>query len=225
MLKLIKNFTNNTFLPNYELKRSISTYSGEVFGKVLDFGCGSKPYKHLFDGCDSYIGLDTQNSGHNHQKSKVDVYFDGVKIPFPDDTFDAVVSFQVLEHLADSKFMLSEIHRVLKKSGRLLITAPLIWPEHEVPFDFNRWTSYGLSNLLVESGFTIADQGKIGSPYTVIASLILDSAGSGGSLLGKLFSRVVAFILNLLGLIVLYCGAGKSMDRKLYLDNIVLAKK
>jgi SAM-dependent methyltransferase len=225
MLKVIKNFTNVTFLPNYELRQSISSYSDEFFGSVLDFGCGTKPYEHLFYRCDGYTGLDTRNSGHNHQKSKVDIYFDGFKIPFPDETFDAVVSFQVLEHVPDSKLMLSEIHRVLKKSGKLLITAPLIWSEHEVPFDFNRWTSYGISKLLMESGFTIVRQDKVGSVFTVIPSLILDSIGSGRGFLGKLFSRIAALFINMLGLITLCCGAGKLIDRKIYLDNIVLAKK
>jgi SAM-dependent methyltransferase len=225
MLKVIKNFTNITFLPNYELRQSISSYSDGVSGSILDFGCGTKPYENLFHRCESYTGLDTRNSGHNHQKSQVDVYFDGFKIPFPDETFDAVVSFQVLEHVPDSKLMLSEIHRVLKKSGKILITAPLIWSEHEVPFDFNRWTSYGISKLLLASGFTIVRQGKVGSVFTLIPSLILDSIGGGRGVLGKLFSRIAALFFNMFGLIALHCGAAKSKDRKTYLDNIVLAKK
>jgi len=225
MLNTIKNFTNITFLPNYELRQSIHSYSDEVSGRVLDFGCGTKPYEYLFYRCDSYTGLDTRNSGHNHKKSKVDVYFDGLKIPFPDETFDVVVSFQVLEHVPDPKLMLREIHRVLKKSGKLLITAPLIWSEHEIPFDFSRWTSYGISKLLVESGFTIAHQGKIGSVYTVIPSLILGSIGSGRGFFGKVLSRIIALLFNMAFLPGLLCGLGKSPDRLIYLDNIVLAKK
>jgi len=50
-------------------------------GKLLDFGCGRKPYKHLFS-FDEYIGLDIVESGHNHEDEEIDVYYDGTKIPF-----------------------------------------------------------------------------------------------------------------------------------------------
>lgn len=225
MLNFIKNFIHITFLPNYELRRYISSYSNKVSGSVLDIGCGAKPYEYLFNSCESYTGLDTRNSGHNHQKSMVDVFYDGLKIPFPDESFDTVVSFQVLEHVPDSKFMLSEIHRVLKKSGQLLITAPLIWPEHEIPYDFNRWTSYGLSKLLIESGFTITHQDKIGSAHTVIPSLLLNSIGSGRGFFGKALCRMIAILFNATVLVWLLCGVGRNPDRTIYLDNIVLAKK
>jgi SAM-dependent methyltransferase len=225
MLKAIKKITSFTFLPNYELRQTISTYSDDLTGSILDFGCGTKPYEYLFHHCDKYIGLDTRNSGHNHQKSRADIFFDGFKIPFPDETFDAVVSFQVLEHVSDSKFALDEMYRVLKKTGKLLITAPLIWPEHEVPYDFKRWTSYGISKKLSECGFIIVRQDKVGSAITVISSLFLDAIGSGRGFFGKALSRIVALLLNLIVLAGLYCGVGRAPNRTIYLDNIVLAKK
>ena len=100
---------------------------------VLDFGCGSKPYESLFKNANSYIGIDLEASGHSHQDSKVDVFYDGKTIPFPDEHFDAVVCFEVLEHVFNIKEIIQELNRVLKPNGKLLISVPFAWDEHEVP--------------------------------------------------------------------------------------------
>ncbi|MEI6900342.1 MAG: class I SAM-dependent methyltransferase, partial [Bacteroidota bacterium] len=50
--------------------------------------------------------------------------YGGSKMPFDDNSFDAVISFQVIEHIVEDRNYLSEIHRVLKTGGTLIITTP-----------------------------------------------------------------------------------------------------
>ncbi|MEJ7767038.1 MAG: class I SAM-dependent methyltransferase [Chitinophagaceae bacterium] len=93
------------FNPFYFIRKSlfitISDMSRHLKGKLLDFGCGRKPYENLFAGCE-YIGVDVEESGHNHKSSKVDIFYDGKRLPFEDETFDSIFCTEVLENLFDA---------------------------------------------------------------------------------------------------------------------------
>ena len=73
------------------LKRLAPSFSG----RLLDFGCGSKPYKDLFVNVSEYIGLDYENPGHSHENEVIDVYYNGKEMPFPSEHFDCLLSTQV----------------------------------------------------------------------------------------------------------------------------------
>jgi SAM-dependent methyltransferase len=145
---LLSLFTNPHFIIRRALWKQISKQSKEINGFILDFGCGAKPYLDAFKNSTDYIGLDIKESGHSHINSKVDVYYDGFTIPFPDNYFDNVVSFEVFEHVPNPEAMLKELNRVLKPKGTLLVTTPFFYPEHEMPFDFQRFTEPGMKRLL-----------------------------------------------------------------------------
>ncbi|HNP98786.1 MAG TPA: class I SAM-dependent methyltransferase, partial [Bacteroidia bacterium] len=121
-------------------------------GHMLDFGCGRKPYKNLFS-VDRYTGVDIEVSGHSHELSEVDVYYDGKVLPFPDNTFDSFFCSEVVEHIFNLDSILAEIKRVLKPGAKGLLTVPFAWPEHEVPYDFGRYTSFALPLILKKHGF------------------------------------------------------------------------
>src|SRR5689334_12356494 len=95
-------------------------------GRLLDFGCGNKPYEHLFK-VESYTGIDIENVAHDHRNENVDVFYDGKHIPFDDNSFDSVFATEVFEHVFNLDEILVEINRVLKKHGKLLITLPFVW--------------------------------------------------------------------------------------------------
>jgi SAM-dependent methyltransferase len=76
------------------------------------------------------------------------------RLPLDDASAGTVVSFQVMEHLAEPRTFLQECHRLLRPEGRLHLTVPFMWRVHEAPHDFYRYTPYGLEHLLAKAGFT-----------------------------------------------------------------------
>ncbi|MBX9721789.1 MAG: class I SAM-dependent methyltransferase [Candidatus Obscuribacterales bacterium] len=145
--------TNAAYFIRRGLYKTISVIAPTFDGIILDFGCGSKPYRSLFTNVISYIGVDIMASGHDHSTSQVDVYYDGKIIPFADSTFDGVVSFEVFEHIFNLEDTINEIKRVLKNDGQIMITMPFAWFEHEQPYDFARYTSFAATHILKKNGF------------------------------------------------------------------------
>ena len=92
-------------------------------GKLLDMGCGSKPYELIFsDVVDKYVGIDLPPSkSTSKSENRADVYGSVLDLPFESESFDTVLSTQVLEHVPEPKRMLEEAYRVLKKGGYLNI--------------------------------------------------------------------------------------------------------
>ena len=107
---------------------------------MIDIGCGNKPYKNLFKHCKSYIGLEIESEN----KNSADFTYDGKNFPFEDETFDSAVCSEVLEHVFEPNQFLKEVNRVLKKNGLIILTLPFFWDEHEQPYDYARYTSFGL---------------------------------------------------------------------------------
>lgn len=107
-------------------------------GLTLDLGCGGAPYKKYFPnriGCDVKPGLE------------VDVVGDAHKLPFEDEKFDNILCTEVLEHLHSPHIAISEMKRVLKRGGKLILTTRFIFPLHDIPQDYYRYTKYGLKYL------------------------------------------------------------------------------
>lgn len=155
------------------LFKSISQLAPTLTGDILDFGCGSKPYESLFTHAKSYSGVDIEGAGHDHKHSKIDFFYDGKKLPFSDAEFDAVLCFEVLEHVFNPEDILPEIHRVLKSNGKLLLSVPFAWDEHEVPYDFARYTSYGISSILQKNNFEIVLLTKTTTYFLAISQMFI----------------------------------------------------
>ena len=166
-------FYNPFYFIRRGLYRAIKSYAGAMQGSVMDFGCGSKPYRTLFTACDEYVGVDVEISGHSHRNESIDIFYDGKKLPLPSARFDHVFSSEVFEHVFNLPEILPELHRVLKENGTLFITCPFVWPEHERPYDFARYTSFGIQHLLRSHGFEIVEQSKTGNLIEVLAQQII----------------------------------------------------
>ena len=151
--KSILSESHNWLLYHYYIK-NIEKNLRYFRGTLLDVGCGKKPYKDLFaTRVSNYVGLEYVKTIHGFQN--VDVVGDSMDLPFKDNSFDNAVSFQVLEHVREPLQFLDEVFRVIKPSGFLLLTTPFMWGEHEAPFDYFRYTRYGLTYLAEKAGFEI----------------------------------------------------------------------
>jgi SAM-dependent methyltransferase len=202
--------------------------SPELHGRLMDFGCGSKPYKTLFHNTE-YIGVDFEGEGHSHAQESIDVYYDGKTIPFPDAHFDSIFSSEVFEHIFNLPDIIKELNRVLKIEGRILVTCPFSICEHEVPIDYARYTSFALRHLLESHGFEIVSQIKTGSYITTLAqhfNLYWDQCIMKFirriPILRSIVRLTVYPLINTISLLLIKILPD---SKDLYLNNIVLARK
>lgn len=122
--------------------------------RVLDAGAGDCRYAPIFAHT-KYFALDFAQV--NKPYGSLDVIADLAAIPLVDASFDAIVCTQVLEHVPCPHVVLAEFYRLLRPGGTLWITAPLYYEEHEVPFDYYRYTQYGLRFLCEKAGFIVEE--------------------------------------------------------------------
>ena len=135
------------------LSEVIPLYAGK---RVLDIGCGDKPYESLFPSyVINYIGLDHAESQHTLRS--VDIIADAYNTTAYDASFDTILSTSVLEHLERPQDAIFEMHRVLKPGGHVILTCPLFWHIHEEPRDFFRYTEYGLRFMFERANFEIVE--------------------------------------------------------------------
>ena len=136
----------------------IARFASLIHGNVLDLGCGDKPYASLF-----YLTEKSRYIGIDIIKGQSDVIASGEYLPFQDEVFDSAVCLQTLEHVREPKALLNEAYRVLKPGGVLLLTTPFMWGVHSEPYDYFRYTPYGIEYLAKQAGFiaerVIADTG------------------------------------------------------------------
>jgi SAM-dependent methyltransferase len=141
--------SSRIYLERWVRRAAESTPSG---ASVLDAGAGDAPYRHLW----RHVDYRTADFGKlDKPYSELDFVCDLSSIPVPDASFDTVLSTQVLEHLPDPRKVLVEFARVLKPGGQLWLSAPLFYEEHEVPFDFHRYTQFGLREHIEQAGLVV----------------------------------------------------------------------
>lgn len=145
-----------------DLKHAISKYA---FGKILDVGCGNKPYESLFNTtAENYTGCDVVQSSGN----KVDILCKATAIDASAEAYDTVFCTQVMEHVDNSELMMKECNRVLKKDGIFILSVPFCWELHEEPYDFFRFTKYGLQELCERNNFEMLELIPNGGKWAAI---------------------------------------------------------
>ena len=217
------------FNPAYLMRRSLVAAIGEVVGGVggvlLDFGCGSRPYESLFR-VERYMGLDIEVSGHPQAGKRADIYYDGETIPLDDASVDHVFSAEVFEHVFNAPELFREIRRVLKPGGSFIMTCPFVWPLHEQPYDFARYTPSALNAMLGDAGFSAIQVRRHGHPIEAVCQLALaycmEHLVPPVRVLSGLAGLVYCLTFNLAGRV----GA-RFLPNKgtLYLGNIAVALK
>ncbi|TSD05051.1 MAG: type 11 methyltransferase [Parcubacteria group bacterium Greene0714_7] len=186
-------------------------------GKALDIGGGSSKYRTTIgEHVSEYVVADLYEPGVNFKE-------DVRKMTFPDESFDTVLSFQVLEHVDDTVAAVSEIYRVLKLGGCAIVTVPFLFPQHGDPSDFNRFTKEGVRYHFERAGFTIKELGHQGSVWSVVMGMLrikyLNHYQSGHGRLRR------AFFARLFSLLKMLDRQGFLAHPDIYANVYVVAQK
>jgi SAM-dependent methyltransferase len=212
--ELNANLLHFQFLPSYYFRRDIKLDGGELEGRLLDVGCGNKPYRSFFQNVRSYIGLDYPvTQAIQDFQARPEVFGDARRLPFAQSSFDAVLCSQVLEHVNQPGQVMAEIGRVLKPGGCGILSAPFIYNVHVGPHDFFRFSPLGIREVVEGAGLKVKSiryQGGIGTAvvqlmhnwiFSGLARLSRKGVVTAGiSALLTPFLLVICAINNLVGL-------------------------
>lgn len=180
--------------------------------RVLDLGCGNKPYRAYFDGKYSlYIGIDPS------PRDSVEIIAVGEWLPLRDETFDVCIMTQVLEHVESPYLVIKEVHRTLRRNGILILSIPGIWPVNKENGDYWRWTDQGLKRLL--GNFSRVKISECGGPALTMIQLLLTYVPKTRA------SLIITVILNFVGYVIDKARTVNARLPRLILNYIGVATK
>lgn len=222
---IIGFFINPFYIARSNLYKVIKKNTYFVSWKILDFWCWEKPYKKLFQ-YDEYIWIDFASTWHNNSQKKADIYWNWENIPYKDWYFDSVLSTEVFEHIFDLDLVLSEIYRVLKIWWYIMISIPFCMDEHEQPYDFARYTTFGIKHILNRHWFSVIKQIKTTNYGQTILQLNRMYIGkllkTKSNIINIIFSIFIIFplhiLINALSFIVIW-------NWDYYFNQLIIAQK
>jgi SAM-dependent methyltransferase len=141
-------------------------------GRLLDLGCGEVPLYEMYRPyVASAVCVDWPRSFHG--LSHLDVACDlNRPLPFAAGSFETVLMSDVLEHIYEQRVVWSEIARVLRGGGRLILGVPFLYWLHEEPYDYFRPTEYALRRACAEHALSVLSL----TPYGGAADVLCDIA-------------------------------------------------
>ncbi len=138
---------------------------------VLDIGCYNKWPESVIPESSLYFGLDYLETATQWYNSIPDCYADACHLPIASSSIDTVLLLDVLEHISDTQSVLSESNRVLKDGGCLIMQVPFLYPLHDEPRDYIRFTEHGFTALAKKTNFRIKRISAAGHPLETAALL------------------------------------------------------
>lgn len=153
------SFFHFQWLAGRVIYKDLKIWLPQLSGRIIDIGCGAKPYEEYLSHCKEHIGIDREISGENNHQIDIEKTW-----PFADNSFDGALCTEVLEHTKSPQFVIQEALRVTKSGGILIFTVPFIYAAHGVPDDFFRFSLFGMQHLFKNTEIIISKrQGAIGS--------------------------------------------------------------
>lgn len=203
-------------------------------GRLLDIGCGSQPFRPLFEAQSvRYEGIDFERYHRNRSADQhppdhyfAEDYLRCGRLPqFSAGSYDLVTAFQVLEHHHDPDAFFEEAARILAPDGCLLVTTPFMYEVHLEPNDFFRFTEFQMEKFLRRHGFRLVQQIKRGNAFTTLATLC-NSAVLGRhppGIKALLWAGMLPF--HLLGVMLAATLFRGNRSSRIYLGTSILAQR
>lgn len=183
--------TTLALLPGAVVGRWLADNANSVSGVLLDLGAGNQPFKVWYSGlAEKCVAADVAPA------PGLDVLSMAAPLPFASASFDTVLCTSVLEHVHDAEAVVSEIARILKPGGRLLITVPFLYPTHEAPYDYWRTTHWGLRSVLTRHGLEVDTVAAQGGPVLLVTHYLIGGFAQLVMLLAKRLGRLGSLIDN-----------------------------
>lgn len=135
--------------------RNIPEGLGAAGGIVLDIGSADRWLQSHVPCAELYIALDYPGTVNALYRTRPDVFADAAHLPIASGSVDAVACLEVVEHVRNPVGLVSEVARVLRPGGRLWLSVPFLYPIHDAPHDFRRYTEHGLEQLFEATGLRI----------------------------------------------------------------------
>lgn len=180
-----------SLLPGAVVGRWLADNASAVSGVLLDLGAGNQPFKVWYSSlAQRCVAVDVAPA------PGLDLLSMAAPLPFASATFDTVLCTSVLEHVHDAEAVVSEMSRILKPGGRLIITVPFLYPTHEAPYDFWRTTHWGLRSLLTRHGLEVDTLAAQGGPVLLVAHYLIAGLAQGLMALATRLGRWGALIDN-----------------------------
>ena len=173
--RFLRPFRRTPFHPQWLLtcngNKRFSITAEYASGILLDIGCSDQKLQSFLPEGITYIGIDYLNTASEMYGTIPTLYGITGNLPFKEGSVDTIALLEVLEHLPNPWQCFKEIHRVLKPGGYLILTTPFLYPVHDAPYDFQRFTIHGLHALAKDFDFAIEYEGHRGHPVSTAALL------------------------------------------------------
>lgn len=193
-------------------------------GRLLDMGCGHVPlYETYRELVQENICIDWKNTAHVNPF--LDEYVDlNGSLPFGDQSFDTILLTDVLEHLAEPKLVISEVTRLLRYDGKLILGVPFFYWLHEVPHDYYRYTEHALRRFCELNGLKVLEI----RPYGGLPEIFVDLTSKCVNYLPKPIAaclRLVHPIMAVMPNIFLFRKVSKLTQYDFPLGYVLVAQK
>lgn len=235
MLKDLRLYISPFFLSKYYLRRDLTDVISKykISGSVVDIGCGTKPYRNLFRAVDEYRGIDYKNYSANKDFKEIspDYFFNksyssNFRLPFKSGQFENSVAFQVLEHHKNPAKLITEMFRIIKSGGYIVLSFPFLGGVHEAPNDYCRFTRYMLENFVRDNGGAIVHFKNQGSLFSVISMLVNEYLNEFAARGGRsYFLSIIIYPPFLIFQYVCLLLDKFFKSDKIYINSLVLIKK